>query len=1010
MSSNECSYAELLCKSNYSFLTGASHPSELIHQAAKLGLSALALTDRNGVYGIPKAYLASKDHPHLKLIAGAECTFTDHPPVTVIAQNRAAYGELCSLLTQACQGKPKGRAELCFQKFIENSQKKEAKGWIIIPSDHPNTQYFQIKDYFGKQSVLPLFRFLDGWDRDRTNRIFHLRKKYGFSVIASNHVHYHIPQRRRLHDVLTSIREGLPLASVGFQLFSNSECYLKSPSQMRRLFQDCPETLSYTLELAESCTFSPSELRYYYPNEWIPEGHTAQSYLTEEVWKGAKIRYPDQIPESVCQQIEHELQLIETLSFADYFLTVYDVIKFARERKILCQGRGSAANSIVCYCLQITAIDPVRMNLLFERFMSVERGEPPDIDVDFEHERREEVIQYIYEKYGRDRAAMVAAVVTYQKRSAFREISKAFGLPVGTLSAREVENRFDELATQVKMEKASELRLQIEKLSQELEGFPRHLSIHSGGFTLSAFPITQIVPVEPASMKGRTIVQWDKYDLDILGLLKVDLLCLGMLSALKKALNSTGFELATIPVEDPETYAMIQRADTVGTFQVESRAQMSMSPRLKPEKFYDLVIQIALVRPGPIVGKMVHPYLRRKSGQEKFSLPDPRLEPILGRTLGVPIFQEQVQKIAIVLAGFTPGESDQLRRAIGAWRSQGSIDHMGRRLMEKLIQNGLPHSFADQIFEQIQGFSEYGFPESHAASFALITYASCYLKRHYPAHFYCAVLNSQPMGFYSPQTLVEDARRHGVKVLPLSIHNSNWDCELKGENSFLLGFRYVRGMSQSEVDQILNERKKREFETYEDFRSRIKIKRSTIRALALGDAFKCFGLDQRHSFWKSLGYDTLCSATEALLFSGKYQNPESSQDLFQKLTPSEEIFLDYETYGLSVRGHPMEAMRVELKNLPKLSLSQAKGLSPGTLLQVAGQFIVFQRPPTAKGVAFGTLEDESGFLDLFFSKEIYQKYHSIILDTPFLKVTGFLQNQSGAISLKVVQVEELEVL
>ena len=611
---------------------------------------------------------------------------------------------------------------------------------------------------------------------------------------------------------MTSIRVGKPLKEAGFDLFSNAERYLKSAEQMARLFKDLPEAVSRTVEVAELCSFCPSELRYRYRSEWIPAGFTAQTYLEHLTWKGVPERYPQGAPEAVKAQIQKELALIAQLHFADYFLTIQEIVEFARSRGILCQGRGSAANSTVCYVLGITAVDPARISLLFERFISAERGEPPDIDVDFEHERREEVIQHIYEKYGRDRAAMVSAVVTYRRRSAFREIAKALGVEVGTLSAKEVQKNFSEISKNSGVQDCERI---VEELSGEMEGMPRHLSIHSGGFTLSADPIIETVPVEPARMEGRTIIQWDKYDLDYLGLLKVDVLALGMLSAIQKALSQIGRELYEIPPDDPATYAMIQKCDTVGVFQIESRAQMSMLGRLLPKNFYDLVIEVAIVRPGPIIGKMVHPYLKRRRGQEKVEYPDPRLEKILGRTLGVPLFQEQVMSMAIELAGFTPGEADELRRAIGAWRSSGSIEKMGRRLMEGLMRGGLSAQYAEQVFQQIQGFSMYGFPESHSASFALLAYASSWLKCHHPAEFTCALINSQPMGFYSNHTLVDDAVRHGVEVLPVHPNLSTWDCQIlqgqKNGPAIRLGFRVVSGLGKDEVEKLVHERARAPF-------------------------------------------------------------------------------------------------------------------------------------------------------------------------------------------------------
>jgi error-prone DNA polymerase len=867
-------------------------------------------------------------------------------------------------------------------------------GLIALPTFSSAWNWDHLKEMFQDRLYLPLSRFLDGEDHFRTERALLLSQKHSIPLVATNEVHYHHPSRRDLQDVLTGIREGVTLEEAGYRLFSNRERYLKSPQQMMQLFSDLPEAIENTVQIAQRCHFSLSELKYRYPSEWIPNGHSAQTYLTELVWRGTKSRYPEKVPAEVKAQLLHELKLIDELQFADYFLTIWEIVEFAKKRKILCQGRGSAANSVVCYVLGITAIDPVRMNLLFERFISTERGEPPDIDVDFENERREEVIQHIYEKYGRDRAAMVSAVITYRSRSALREVSKVFKTPQPSLQ---------------------------EKLVNELKGFPRHLSIHSGGFTLSADPMIEIVPIEPARMDGRTIIQWDKYDLDTLGLLKVDILALGMLTALKKTMNLIGdhFTLQSIPSDDPKTYQMIQQADTVGTFQIESRAQMSMLPRLLPKTFYDLVIEVALVRPGPIVGKMVHPYLKRRKGLEPVTIPHPLLEPILRKTLGVPIFQEQVMKMAIQLADFTPGEADQLRRAIGAWRSAGSIDEMGKRLMNGLLKNGIPQDFADRVFQQVQGFSEYGFPESHAASFALIAYASAYLKCHHPAEFTCALLNSQPMGFYAPHTLVDDAKRHGVRVYPIHPNLSKWDCHLEN-GGIRLGFRYVLGVQETEILNLLAERAQKPFRSLVDFLERSHLRQNMIHRLALGDAFTCFGLDQRAALWSILAHQALQGDTfpeQLSLFSHLEETSENCvKNLpFKKMDEYESIRSDYSAYTLSTRGHPMKMIRKKFPRLPKLTTLQAKQFPHGRTISLPGLSVVMQRPPTAAGTAFATIEDETGFLDLIFHKKIFEKFRDLILDHCFLIVTGKIQRDGNSISLIVQNIQsflyskELEV-
>jgi error-prone DNA polymerase len=1021
-------YAELKAKTHYSFLMGASSPEELVQKAAQLGLEAIGIADLNGVYGIPKAYQARKAHPELKLIVGAEIKvrmpIEGETLLTLHARDRKAYGLLCRLLTAAHADKPKGEAYVEWKEFTDFLSRPESKGWIALPScieskeilskDH-HLYWGALRDALGDQIFIPLGRFRDGNDRKRTEAALALKRHYGAEIVAINDVHAHAHSRHLLQDVMTSIRVGKPLKEAGFHLFSNGERYLKSAEQMMKLFLDMPDAVSRTVDVAALCSFCPSELKYRYPSEWIPEGLSAVEYLTKLTWEGARKRYPQGIPETVQALLHKELALIDQLGFSDYFLTIYEIVDFARGRGILCQGRGSAANSAVCYCLGITAVDPARSNLLFERFISSERGEPPDIDVDFEHERREEVIQHIYEKYGRDRAAMVSAVVTYRRRSAFREIAKALGVDVGTLSAKELQVCFGELSKNSGVEDCEK---KVEELSLEMEGFPRHLSIHSGGFTLSADPIVEIVPVEPARMEGRTIIQWDKYDLDYLGLLKVDVLALGMLSALKESLTRIGKELHEIPADDRETYAMIQRCDTVGTFQIESRAQMSMIGRLKPANFYDLVVEVAIMRPGPIVGKMVHPYLKRRRGQEKVIYPDPRLEKILGRTLGIPIFQEQVMSMAIELAGFTAGEADELRRAIGAWRSTGSVEKMGFRLMDGLKKNGLSAEYAGQVFDQIQGFSMYGFPESHAASFALLAYASAWIKCHHQAEFTCALVNSQPMGFYASHTLIDDAKRHGVEVFPVDPNLSDWNCDVislenelgNGRKAIRLGFRVVHGLGKAEAEKLIEERRRRgPYRSLSDFISRTRLKSAVLQSLALGNAFSKFGENQRQTLWKILELRMLSeTGTQLSLFQSSYEAESDETDsgiALRPLSALESIQEDYAAFGLSTQGHPMRELRQRLKcQTIAWTRSHAPG---GRTVSAAGLVIVRQKPPTAKGMTFATLEDESGLMDLAFHPEVYEKYREEFLRHCLIEVKGILQRDGNSVSLLVKSLKPL---
>ncbi|MEW6055457.1 MAG: error-prone DNA polymerase [Bdellovibrionota bacterium] len=986
----EQGYAELCCKTNHSFLQGASRPEELIEQAARLNLNALAITDRDGVYGMPKAYRAVKNHPKLKLIVGAELSLEGKPPLILLAQNRKAYGLMCRLISASHEGREKGKASLQWNRFVEMMESPHRDGLVALAQDGQAVQYGALKDLFGSRLYLPLSRLFDGFDVQRTRRVLEISRIFDLKIIATNDVHYHMASRKVLQDVLTAVREQTTLSGAGRKLHPNAERHLKSADEMRRLFADLPEAITNTLVVAESCAFSPSELRYCYPSEWIPQGETAQSYLVKLVWEGAKKRYPQGIPPQIVTQIEHELKTIDELKFADYFLTIWEIVEFARAKKILCQGRGSAANSVVCYCLGITAIDPSQIEMLFERFISAERGEPPDIDVDFEHERREEVIQHIYERYGRDRAAMVAALVAYRSRSASREVSKV--LEVDLEQVRKAENPSPQVGL-------------ARKIAGELYGFPRHLSIHSGGFTLSRDPLIETVPIEPARMEGRTVVQWDKDDLDAIGLLKVDILALGMLTAIRKTCDYIGgLSLDRIPRDDARTYEMMQKADTVGVFQIESRAQMNMLGRLLPKNFYDLVIQVAIVRPGPIVGKMVHPYLRRRRGIEPVEFPDPRLVPILKRTLGVPLFQEQVMRIAIKLVNFTPGEADELRRAIGAWRSTGSIEKLGKKLKAGLLSSGLPQEWVDRVFEQIKGFAEYGFPESHAASFALLAYASSYLRCHYPAEFTCALLNSQPMGFYSSNTLINDARRHGVQVLALHPNASEWDCTLEGK-ALRIGWRVVKGLGEAEAACILEERKKRPFQSLLDFCARVRLKPQVLSRLAMGDAFSCFGFDQRHALWEVLAHEAFLRPDpggQFHLFQNALLSQESQGDpMFAPLDFDEAIRADYASYRLSVRGHPMQALRAKLKNLPKITTSQARRFQHGQLVTIAGLAIIRQRPPTAKGTVFSTLEDEEGFLDLILHKSTHERFRALFDEHTFLVARGVIQRDTHSVSVLV---------
>ena len=926
-------YAELHAKTNFSFLEGASHPDELVSRAAELGYRALAITDRNSLAGVVRAHVAAKE-VGLKLLLGAEITPEDAPAVVLWAPNRAAYGRLARLITLGRRRAEKGGCRLSFQDVAEHAEGLLAG---MLPEDaglpsavaglrpnHPShgTDHSipdcqetcgrrlrrgqetraelsmplcalrQYREVFGDRCYLLAELHLGPDDAKRLDRLLSLARRAAVPLAAAGGVLYHVPHRRALHDVLTAIRLGCTVAEAGEHLHANAERHLRTPEEMAALFARAPDTICRTLEIAARVAFSLDELRYEYPEELTPKGVTPIDYLTRLAWAGARTRYPKGIPEKVRRLIEHELRLIEELHYEPYFLTVWDLVCFARRRGILCQGRGSAANSAVCYSLGITAVDPDRVDVLFERFVSRERNEAPDIDVDFEHERREEVLQYLYEKYGRDRAGIAAEVITYRPRSAVRDVGKALGLSldrVDRLAKRlehfHTEPHLDQRCREAGIDPDATLGRQLVGLVGELVGFPRHLSQHTGGMVITRGPLCELVPMENAAMADRTVIQWNKDDLDELGILKIDCLALGMLTAIRKCFAliekhyGRPLTLATIPPEDQAVYAMIRRADTMGVFQIESRAQMSMLPRLRPRCFYDLVIEVAIVRPGPIQGNMVHPYLRRRNGEEAVSYPSEAIREVLDKTLGVPLFQEQAMRLAVVAAGFTPGEADQLRRAMGAWRRPGLIDQFHKKLIEGMHAKGFSTEYAEAIFHQIRGFGDYGFPESHAASFALLVYVSAWLKCHYQAAFTTALLNSQPLGFYAPAQLVRNARDHGVEVRPVDVNASAWDCTLEaaggGQGSMAdllshgthkvqdfgggvavrLGFRILRGMAKADARRIEEARGDRPFRSMEDFMRRTGLGRAAAVRLAKAGAFASLDLDRRQSLWDALGQD-----------------------------------------------------------------------------------------------------------------------------------------------------------
>jgi len=833
--------------------------------------------------------------------------------------------------------------------------------------------------------------------------------RYGLPLVAASEVLYHTPARRPLQDVLTAIRHGVPVASAGRKLKPNAEHALKSPYAFAGLFSDDPSAVARTQEIAERCAFSLAEIHYRYPSEHLPGGATSSDWLRHLTFQGAKRRYGEAIPTEVAGQIEKELDLIEALDYPGYFLTMWEIVEFCRERNILCQGRGSAANSAVCYCLGITAIDPVRMGLLFERFISKERAEPPDIDLDIQHDRREEVIQHVYEKYGRDRAAMAANVIRYRSRSAVRDVGKALGLPETSLDRlakflSHHEEITPEALLQVGFDPEAPVSGHFLRLVNEILDFPRHLSIHPGGFLLGHEPVHDIVPIENGTMAERTVIQWDKEDLENLGLFKVDLLGLGGLTQLDHCFRllreHRGIELsmATIPSEDPETFEMATRGDTVGVFQIESRAQMAMLPRLRPKNFYDLVIEISIVRPGPITGGMVHPYLRRRSGKERVDYPHPSLIPVLEKTLGVPLFQEQVMRLAVIAADYTPGEADQLRRDMAAWHRTGRMERHRERLLSRMQVKRIAPEFAERVFQQIRGFGEYGFPESHAASFALVAYATAWLKCHYPAEFTCALLNAQPMGFYAPATIVEDARRHGIVVRPIDVQASAWDCTLEscaesaGGFAVRMGLRYVKGLGESDWRRIEEARRASQFVSLEDFVRRTGLDEGALNLLAEAGAFDGFDPERRKALWEVR--KLVRTRRETLSLPAREAGPA-----FDPLSAFEEVTWDYRTTLHSPRRHPLEPLRAALQAQGLPHARAVASMQDGKRVRYAGLVICRQRPGTAGGVVFMTLEDETGFVNVVLWERVFEQYATLAKTANFLGITGTLQTEDGVVHL-----------
>ncbi|MEX3633112.1 error-prone DNA polymerase [Paraburkholderia sp. BR14320] len=1010
-------YAELFCFSNFTFLRGASHAEELAERAAQLGYSALAITDECSLAGVVRAHVAAKE-AKLPFIVGSyfRLVNADGSPafgLILLARNRNGYGNLSELITLARMRAPKGEYRLTPQDL--SRPEKEYRHLLGMPDclailvpDFPasedalDAQVEWLDETFTGRAWVGLVLHQRAMDDMHRGAVEFVAKSRDVPVVALGEVVMHVRSRKPLQDTMTAIRVGKPVHECGYDLAPNAEQHLRSRLRLANLYPE--DALAATVDITSRCTFSLDELRYEYPDELVPAGHTPASYLRQETYIGAQRRFPAGIPHPVQQQIEHELELIADLQYEPYFLTVYDIVRFARSQHILCQGRGSAANSAVCYCLGVTEVDPARGNMLFERFISKERGEPPDIDVDFEHQRREEVIQYIYRKYGRDRAAIAAAVSTYRPRGALRETGKALGVDPQIVDAvakshHWFDGRQDLLArfAESGLDPDKPLIQAWAKLASQLLNFPRHLSQHSGGFVISRGKLTRLVPVENAAMAERSVIEWDKDDLESLGLLKVDVLALGMLSAIRRTLDLVSeqrgerFEMQDIPSEDPATYAMISAADTVGVFQIESRAQMSMLPRMRPKTFYDLVIEVAIVRPGPIQGGAVHPYLQRRQGFEPVTYPSDALKTALGRTLGVPIFQEQVMQVAILAAGFTAGEADQLRRAMAAWKRKGGLEKYYDRIVLGMQERGYDEAFAEAIFEQIKGFGEYGFPESHAASFALLVYASSWLKCHEPEAFLAAMLNSQPMGFYSPSQLVQDAQRHGVTVLPVDVTVSGWDSSLEhragaARPAVRLGLSLLRGMKDGAAERIENARAVRPFASVNDLARRAQLDRKDLHALADANALAALAGNRREALWQSVAAvpdkDMLAAA--------------ATQDETPELgTPSEahDIVADYRSLGLTLNRHPLELLRPQLLANRLMPASTLRTYRDGRLARACGLVTVRQRPGTAKGVVFVTLEDETGNVNVIIWPGLLEKQRKEALGATLLAVYGTWQCQ-----------------
>jgi error-prone DNA polymerase len=1013
-------YAELQVTSHFSFLRGASSCEELFAQAASMGIEALGIVDRNSLAGIVRAYEAAKT-TGVRLVVGCRLDLADGTSVLVYPTDRAAYGRLCRLLSL---GKGRAGKARCHLEWSDAAAYGEGLIAILVPENADETcamQLRRLRETFGNRAYMALTLRRRPNDQLRLWELSNMAAAARVPTVVTNDVLFHEPGRQILQDVVTAIRHNVTIDELGHRRERFADRYLKSPDEMHRLFGRYPEALARTVEVMERCVFSLDDLAYQYPEERSDPTLSPQETLEKLTWEGAAERYPEGLPSKVRRTLEHELGLIKKLDYAPYFLTVHAIVRFARSKGILCQGRGSAANSSVCYVLGVTSIDPDRNDLLFERFVSEERREPPDIDVDFEHERREEVIQWVYETYGRDRAALCSTVIRYRAKGAIRDVGKAMGLPedlTKTLSSQVwgwSEGVEQKHAESVNLNMGDRrLRLALE-LAHQLVDTPRHLSQHPGGFVLTRDRLDELVPIEPAAMKDRQVIEWDKDDIDALKFMKVDVLALGMLSCMRRAFDLLAehkgiqLDLATIPPEDPRTYAMIRKADTLGTFQIESRAQMAMLPRIKPRTFYDLVIEVAIVRPGPIQGDMVHPYLRRREGKEDVVYPKPELETVLGKTLGVPLFQEQAMRVAIECACFSPGEADQLRRAMATFKHTGTISTFGQKLISGMVANGYDEKFAEQIFRQLEGFGSYGFPESHAASFALIAYASSWMKCWHPDVFCAALLNAQPMGFYAPAQIVRDAQQHGIEIRPVCINASRWDCTLEprdaddGRLAVRLGLRRVKDLSNADAARLISSREDRPFASVDDLWRRAGIPSSALVKMAEADAFRpSLGLARREALWaiKALRDEPLplfaaAAAREAIVVPEQVEPAVS----LRPMTAGSEVVEDYGHIGLTLRQHPISFLRADLTHRRIMTCANAVASRDRQLVDVAGLVLVRQRPGSAKGVMFITLEDETAVANLVVWAKVFEKYRRVVLGSGMIGVRGRVQREGEVVHI-----------